>query len=78
MIVAISAGGKTTYCMLFGPGKQTYESVSLDVPSGCIALAFQCTEYSGTEYTYEDRFKSSDLNMIVFHPNYYVMIFKKQ
>lgn len=78
MIVAITAADKTTYGMLFGPGNQTYQSVSLDVPSGCIAIAFQCTPYNGTEYTYEDRMKSSDLNMIVFNPNYYVMIFKKQ
>ena len=78
MVVAITGGGKTTYGMLFGPGKQTYGSLSLTVPSGCIAVAFQLKEYDGTEYTYEDRFSSSDLNMIVFHPVVYVMIFKKQ
>lgn len=85
MIVAITAEDKTVYGMLFGPGKQTYQNpadetktISLTIPSGCIAIAFQLTPYSGTEYTYEDRFASSDLNMIVFHPNYYVMIFEKQ
>lgn len=78
MVVAITAGGKTTYGMIFGPGKQTYGSLSLTIPSGCIAVAFQLKEYEGTEYTYEDRFSSSDLNMIVFHPVVYVMIFKKQ
>lgn len=85
MVVAITANAKTVYGMLFGPGKQTYpnpadatQTISMDIPSGCIAIAFQLTPYSGSDYAYEERFKSSDLNMIVFHPNYYVMIFEKQ
>ena len=81
MVVTIKdTDNKTVYGQVYGSGKHTdpATSVSLDVPTGCIALAFQLTPYSGTEYVYEDRFSASDLNMIVFHPNYYVMIFEKQ
>ncbi|MBO4469001.1 MAG: hypothetical protein J5740_01300 [Bacteroidales bacterium] len=81
MVVTIKdSDNKTVYGQVYGSGKHTdpATSVSLDVPTGCIALAFQLTPYSGTEYVYEDRFSASDLNMIVFHPNYYVMIFEKQ
>jgi hypothetical protein len=80
MVATIKGSGSTVNGIVYGPGTHTDSatSVSLTVPSNCIAIAFQLKPYDGTDYTYEDRFSSSDLNMIVFHPNYYVMIFQKQ
>jgi hypothetical protein len=80
MVATIKGSGSTVYGMVYGSGTHTDSatSVSLVVPSNCIAIAFQLKAYDGTDYTYEDRMSNSDLNMIVFHPNYYVMIFQKQ
>ena len=85
MIVTIKKDEKTVYGQVFGPGTESVSnpdspgySGSLTIPSGCIAIAFQLKGYSGTDYPYQSKYYTRDVDRIVYHPYYYAMIFEKQ
>ena len=85
MAITITAGSKTATGKVLGPGTETYanpdspaNSATLTIPSGCIAIVFKLTKYSGTDFPYQDKFYTKDIDRIVYHPYYYAMIFEKQ
>ena len=85
MAITIKADGKTVMGQVFGPGEQTVAnpdspamSAKVTIPSGCIAIAFKLTQYTGPEFPYQEKFYTKDIDRIVYHPYYYAMIFEKQ
>jgi hypothetical protein len=86
MVVTITAGEKTVYGLLLGPGEQSVQNhdnadkmEKLTIPAGCIGVGFQMTAYSGDAAQFNwDTMQYKDVDRFLFHPYYYVMVFEKQ